>query len=167
MKNAIFFGLLVSVFFIGGELSLRFSSEPAPPKSATEFEEHRFALQDLDRMRNTLELVFNQPIERGMPTCTIPVTVTAYSAQDAKETNAEFWYTADMSPARVGIIAISRDLQNEVGLKMGQRVLLPNYGVFEIRDLMNKRFKRRVDVLMASRKAANLFGIKEEVLIWL
>lgn len=92
----------------------------------------------------------------------IPVTVTAYSAR-AKETNSEPWWTADMTLSRVGILAVSRDILNEVGLEYGDTVILGDYGVFKIHDTMNKRFKRRVDILMGNAKAANKFGIHHNI----
>jgi 3D (Asp-Asp-Asp) domain-containing protein len=96
----------------------------------------------------------------------IPVTVTAYSARRA-ETNSEPWWTADMTLSRVGILAVSRDILNELGLEYGQTVILGNYGVFKVHDTMNKRFTRRVDILMANQKAALKFGLKKDIkLTW-
>ena len=94
-----------------------------------------------------------------------PVTVTAYSARP-QETNSEPWFTADMTPSRVGLLAVSRDLLYEVGLQYGQTVILEGLGVFKVRDTMNERFRRRVDILMAHHKAAKLFGKREATLRW-
>ena len=91
-----------------------------------------------------------------------PVTVTAYTASE-DETNNEPWFTADMSLSRVGMLAVSRDLLRDLNLKLGDEVVLGGYGVFKIRDKMNKRFTRRVDILFAHKKAALLFGKEENV----
>lgn len=93
------------------------------------------------------------------------VTVTAYSARP-EETNSEPWVTADMSPSRVGMLAVSRDLLHEVGLEYGEVVILEGLGAFKVRDTMNKRFKRRVDILMAHPRAAIMFGKREAMLTW-
>ena len=103
-----------------------------------------------------------------VPTMTFstPVTVTAYSAR-AEETNSEPWYTADMSLSRVGVLAVSRDILDEIGIEYGDTVILGDYGMFKVHDTMNKRFYRRVDILMGNKKAAQLFGIKKNVkLTW-
>jgi 3D (Asp-Asp-Asp) domain-containing protein len=93
------------------------------------------------------------------------VTVTAYSST-VDQTDSSPYVTADGSTVRRGYIAVSRDLLTELGLTMGQRVLLVGYGVFEIRDKMNARFSRRVDIWMADRKAAKLHGVKHSLMIW-
>jgi 3D (Asp-Asp-Asp) domain-containing protein len=49
---------------------------------------------------------------------------------------------------------------------MGQRVLLPGYGVFEIHDKMNKRYRRRVDIWMADATACDLHGVQQSQLMW-
>lgn len=99
-------------------------------------------------------------------TFSTPVTVTAYSAR-AEETNSEPWYTADMTLSRVGILAVSRDILYELGIEYGDTVILEGYGVFKVHDTMNKRFRRRVDILMGNKRAAELFGIKRDVkLTW-
>ena len=95
----------------------------------------------------------------------IPVEVTAYTASP-DETNGEPWLTADMTPSRIGLLAVSRDLLDDVGLTYGQLVILEGLGVFKVRDTMNKRFSRRVDILMAHKKAARLFGKHTTNLIW-
>jgi len=94
------------------------------------------------------------------------VTVTAYTASE-DETNSEPWFTADMSLSRVGMLAVSNDIMTDFGLKFGDEVVLGEYGIFKIRDRMNKRYKRRVDILFAHKKAARLFGKKDNIkLTW-
>ena len=93
------------------------------------------------------------------------VTVTAYTAR-TKETDADPWLTADMSLATVGMLAVSRDLLNKFGLYYGQIVILEGYGVFRVSDTMNKRFTKRVDILMAHPRAAWRFGKRKTTLTW-
>jgi 3D (Asp-Asp-Asp) domain-containing protein len=95
----------------------------------------------------------------------IPVTVTAYSARP-QETDSEPWRTADLTLSRVGLLAVSRDLMDEIGLRFGDTVILENLGVFKVRDVMNSRWTRRVDILMANYEAAVKFSPKQSTLYW-
>lgn len=109
-----------------------------------------------------LQKVFNH-----IPTKTFSteVTVTAYTASP-EETNSEPWFTADMSLSRVGMIAVSRDLLNVYGLEYGDTVILDGYGAFMVHDTMNKRYNKRVDIMMAHKKSAIKFGVRTTTLIW-
>lgn len=96
----------------------------------------------------------------------LPVDVSVYTSR-VKETDSTPFETADMSLVKRGILAVSRDLKEEVGLEFGQRVLLDGYGVFEIHDIMNKRYKRRVDIWSSDLKAAMKHGVKKNIkLTW-
>lgn len=119
---------------------------------------------DLDRQ--LLEQVFNQPIQH-LQTYTATVTLSAYTAS-VDETNAEPWITANLTPSRIGLVAVSRDILLLAGLHLGQTILLPPYGAFQIQDVMHERWKMRVDILHASKKAARLFGVKENMkMVWI
>lgn len=95
-----------------------------------------------------------------------PVTVSAYTAR-AVECNSSPHVTADMTPSRIGLLAVSRDMLDEVGLRMGDTVLLVDgletLGVFQVRDKMAKRWRRRVDILHGNVEAAKTFGIRKGV----
>jgi 3D (Asp-Asp-Asp) domain-containing protein len=91
------------------------------------------------------------------------VTITAYSAR-VQECDSTPELTADSTPSRIGLLAVSRDLL-EV-FDYGDRVLLEDYGIFEVRDTMNERFTDRVDILHATPEAARLFGKQEGRLMW-
>jgi 3D (Asp-Asp-Asp) domain-containing protein len=83
------------------------------------------------------------------------VTVTTYTV-DPKETDEEPLITASgfkldsLNPRRHKIIAVSRDLKKK--FKFGQKVKITGIGkhsgIYVIRDLMNKRWKNRVDILI-------------------
>ena len=109
--------------------------------------------------------VFGSDWRRDKPMYRTPVTVTAYSSR-VEETDDTPHLTADMTFVRVGIIAVSRDILDELGLTMGQRVLLTGYGVFEVHDKMNKRYRRRVDIWMPDHLAANLHGVQQSQMMW-
>jgi len=83
------------------------------------------------------------------------VTVTTYTAS-ANETDSTPLITASgfkidsLNPAKHRIIAVSRDLKSK--WKFGTRVKLLNAGiyngVYQVLDVMNKRFKNRIDILI-------------------
>lgn len=93
------------------------------------------------------------------------VTATAYSAS-AQECNSEPWLTTSMTLSRVGVIAVSRDLE-AMGLTMGKTIIIEGMGAFRIEDRMNARWVQRIDILHGNQKAASLFGIRSVTIKWL
>jgi len=87
---------------------------------------------------------------------TIPVTITAYTAH-IQQTDATPLLTASQKHVRKGYIAVSRDLEKGLGLKFGD-FLYVNGIKYEFQDRMNKKWKKRVDIFMWSRKEAVKFG---------
>jgi hypothetical protein len=89
---------------------------------------------------------------------TFYVTVTMYNAEESQTDNSPL-ITADNTFIikekinELKYIAVSRDLHSRYGgpFKFGDKVLLLNAGVkngvYIIKDLMNRRFKRRIDIL--------------------
>ena len=92
---------------------------------------------------------------KSEPVITDTVTVTTYTI-DPKQTDEEPLITASgfkldsLNPKKHKIIAISRDLKKK--FKFGQKVKITGIGkhsgIYVIRDLMNKRFKKKVDILI-------------------
>lgn len=84
------------------------------------------------------------------------VTLTIYSPTES-ETDSTPNLTASgfkidkENPGKHKIVAVSRDLKRK-GWKFGKKVLIKNAGkfngVYTIRDLMNKRHRNRIDVLV-------------------
>jgi len=126
------------------------------------------AAQELSKAHALIEEVFRVSIEDDFTSYTIPVTVSAYTAR-VEECDATPEVTADMTPSRIGLLAVSRDLIQDMGLKFGDVVMLVDHGfslgVFTIRDVMNSRYRNRVDILHSLPEAARLFGVKEGVLL--
>jgi 3D (Asp-Asp-Asp) domain-containing protein len=83
------------------------------------------------------------------------VTVTTYTAS-VRETDNTPLITASgfkidsLNPANHKIIAVSRDLKSK--WKFGTKVKILNAGiyngVYQVLDVMNKRFKNRIDILI-------------------
>jgi 3D (Asp-Asp-Asp) domain-containing protein len=100
------------------------------------------------------------------------VTVTTYSPT-VEQTDSTPLITASgfeinpTNPKRHRIIAVSRDLKNKY--KFGKKVRITGIGklsgTYTIRDVMNKRYKKRVDILIGendkqiSFKNAKLYAV--------
>nr|WP_321259671.1 hypothetical protein [uncultured Pseudodesulfovibrio sp.] len=86
------------------------------------------------------------------------VTVTAYNPT-TDQCDADPLIAASMRKVRSGTIAVSRDLFDQ-GWVFGRKVRIEGYGIFEINDLMNKRFTQRIDIFMWDEGQARSFGKK-------
>lgn len=91
------------------------------------------------------------------------VTITAYTPS-VNECDSDPQHTAIMTKPKPGTIAISRDLL-EAGWTFGKRVWIKNHGVFVINDLMNKRYKNRIDIVMFDKNQAIQFGKRESIAV--
>ena len=81
------------------------------------------------------------------------VEMTAYSGKHGT-------ITASNTKVRPGIVAVSRDLFDQ-GYVFGKKVYIHGLGIYEIADLMNKRFINRIDVFIGSDEEAKTFGISQ------
>lgn len=87
------------------------------------------------------------------------VDVTVYQPVE-EQTNSRYWETADQSiidlenPKAHRWIAVSRDLHERWGgpLEFGSLVWVSGIGehsgLYEVRDIMNRRFTKRIDILI-------------------
>ncbi|MDY0273815.1 MAG: 3D domain-containing protein [Desulfomicrobium sp.] len=87
------------------------------------------------------------------------VTLTAYSPR-VVECGPNPTITASMTKVRPGIVAVSWDLY-EQGWVFGKKVYVQGHGVFEIADLMHKRFTDRVDIFFPKTEDAVQFGVQQ------
>lgn len=86
------------------------------------------------------------------------VTVTAYNPS-TEQCDSDPLIAASMRKVRLGTIAVSRDLFDQ-GWVFGRKVRIEGLGIFEINDLMNKRFSQRIDIFMWDEGQARQFGKK-------
>lgn len=86
------------------------------------------------------------------------VTVTAYNPT-SDQCDQDPLIAASMRKVRLGTIAVSRDLFDQ-GWVFGRKVRIEGLGIFEINDLMNKRFTQRIDIFMWDETQAKKFGKK-------
>lgn len=97
------------------------------------------------------------------------VTVTAYTNVEActDSTPNETASLLQIKPRHYGkIIALSRDIAKQY--RFGDQFELRLNGrthIVEYQDLMNKRFKNRIDLLLPSVRKSLKFGVNEGVLI--
>ena len=101
---------------------------------------------------------------RAAPAFLVKVIVTAYNPVP-EQTDDTPLITASNKRAQEGMVALSRDLERNYGFRFGDEVRLLNVGVFVFEDRMNRRWKRRVDLLMFCEKRAKKFGKKRAYLI--
>ncbi len=96
----------------------------------------------------------------------IEVEVTAYSPSRA-QTDSDPFETASgkiVKPSeldQVGIIAVSRDLIEEYGLKWGNTIWVG----FQVEDTMNKRVENTIDIFFRNQDLARKFGRQRRTII--
>ncbi len=90
----------------------------------------------------------------------LAVTVTAYSPTE-EECDEDPYITAYQKPVKEGTIAISRDLEEELGWQIGDKVYLTGLGVFEVWDRMHPRWRKKVDIFFHDTEKAVSFGVKQ------
>lgn len=121
--------------------------------------EHKLALAEHTaeaRKRMIEEVRLLQKAASAPPVRT--VTVTAYNPT-TDQCDEDPLIAASMRKVRSGTIAVSRDLFDQ-GWVFGRKVRIEGIGIFEINDLMNKRFTQRIDIFMWDEGQARQFGKK-------
>ena len=91
------------------------------------------------------------PQLRHAPASRLRVTVTAYSHTGK---------TASGRRVRPGIVALSRDVEQALGVTFGARVVVEGVGTFVFEDRVSARLRRRVDIFLLSPQGARRFGVK-------
>lgn len=97
------------------------------------------------------------------------VTATAYTSHRGQTDSTPF-LAAWNNRLRPGmkVIAVSRDLLTRYGLRNGSRVRIGGLrGYYTVRDKMNKRYKRRIDIYMGTnRRRALKWGRRSVTISW-
>ena len=133
---------------------------------------------------NLLSDIFHKELDNNLVTNTQHVTISAYTAT-IEECDITPYVTANMTPSRIGLLAISRDLLEKFSLQMGEVVLLYTFnddgsdeclGSFIVADKMSTHKRKgtnsvtpitnSVDILHSSKKSARLFGVKKGYILW-
>ncbi len=97
------------------------------------------------------------------------VTSTAYSSH-VRQTDGSPFLAAWNNRLRPGmkVIAVSRDLIREYGLTNGMKVKISGLpGYYTVRDKMNSRFRRKIDIYMGiDRRRALSWGRRSVIITW-
>ena len=125
-----------------------------------------FKVIQLDSQQTVLlEVLHNKKIELQLKYSnhknTYDVIATAYTAS-IDECNSDITNTAIMIKPKVGsTIAVSQDLVH----LLGKKVYIKGLGIRKVEDLMNKRYENCVDILVDTKKTANIFGKKSLTMV--
>ncbi|MEJ2526889.1 MAG: hypothetical protein P8Y49_02155, partial [Sulfurovaceae bacterium] len=99
----------------------------------------------------------------------LKVTATAYTSH-VNQTEGDPFVGAWNNRLTPGqkVIAVSRDLLNYYGLKNGSKVRISGLeGYYTVRDKMNKRYTKRIDIYMGlDRKRALRWGKRSVNIYW-
>ncbi len=104
----------------------------------------------------------------GRDEMTMEVMATAYNALPAQtQGDPEVGAWGDKLDVNIPSIAVSRDLI-ELGLVHNTKVRIDGFsGYYLVRDKLNKRFTKQIDIFMGlERDAANEFGKKMVSIHW-
>jgi len=106
---------------------------------------------------------------RGIGKRKLRVTATAYSSHK-NQTDSTPFLAAWNNKLRPGmkIIAVSRDMLTRYGMRNGTKVRIGGLrGYYTVRDKMNKRYKKRIDIYMGlDRRRALRWGRRSVVIYW-
>lgn len=106
---------------------------------------------------------------KGFGARTLRVTATAYTSHAAQTSGSPFlaaWGTR-LRPG-MKVIAVSRDMLTSYGMRNGTKVRIAGLpGYYTVRDKMNKRYRKRIDIYMGmDRRAALRWGRRSVVVHW-
>ena len=120
-------------------------------------------LAKLKKKKQTLKIL------RGIGKRKLRVTATAYSSHK-NQTDSTPFLAAWNNRLRPGmkIIAVSRDLLTRYGMRNGTRVRIGGLkGYYTVRDKMNKRYRKRIDIYMGvDRRRALRWGRRSVMIYW-
>lgn len=121
----------------------------------------------IETRKNAHELAWLKQNKHKLPKYheLLPVYVSKYNAVE-EQTDDTPLITASNEMIHKGVIALSRDLEEEYGFKFGDQIFIKELkGPFIFKDRMNKRFKRSVDIYSECEKEAIKFGRRKYHLV--
>ena len=112
--------------------------------------------------------VFNMPpIREGPKEISEIVTMTTYTVERSQTDSNPFETASGMSldkknPAKHRVVAISRDLKDIFAFGDSVMIVAGVYsGIYYVEDVMNKRFKKKIDLLINPKdKNTKLYNVK-------
>ena len=145
--------VVTSFFFVLITTLVGFTAHHSAKVEASEYYVARIEKLNEERQRLTRQMAELKDINIK------EVTLTAYSPT-VEECGPEPHTTASNVKVRRGIVAVSRDLFDQ-GWVFGKKVYVKGHGVYEIADLMSKRYTKRMDIFFPDTEEAKQFGIKQ------
>jgi len=124
---------------------------------------HTTTQTKLNLLINNQKNIKIETIKKKKAENTLRLTITAYSPT-REECDDDPNITASMEKVKEGGVAVSRDLFKK-GWVFGKKVYIEGHGIYRINDLMNKRYKNRVDIFIWNTNKALEFGVKKNVLV--
>ena len=128
---------------------------------------YKIAQLERERKSRLAELKRDKKI-RGNLKRKLRVTATAYSSH-GNQTDSTPFLAAWNNRIRPGmkIIAVSRDMLTRYGLKNGSKVRIGGLsGYYTVRDKMNKRYRKRIDIYMGMNRRKALRWGKRSVILY-
>ena len=122
-----------------------------------------------ERSKKRKKYTYESKMIRSFGKRKLRVTATAYSSHRGQTDKTPF-LAAWNNRIRPGmkIIAVSRDMLTRYGLRNGSKVRIGGLsGYYTVRDKMNKRFRKRIDIYMGrNRRRALRWGRRSVMLYW-
>ena len=101
----------------------------------------------------------------AFPRPTMCVTMSIVSVTAYHHCPGSKGITSSGRRVAVGMIALSRDLERNLSMEFGDRVLLHGMGVFEFQDRMAPRWNKKADIYLSNQCKAMNFGVKRYVVL--
>lgn len=101
----------------------------------------------------------------AFPRPTMCVTMSIVSVTAYHHCPGSKGITSSGRRVATGMIALSRDLERNLNMDFGDRVLLHGLGVFEFQDRMAPRWNKKVDIYLDNQCKAINFGVKRYVVL--
>jgi len=129
-----------------------------------------YKLAQLEKERKAKEKAHSKKSKllRGIGKRKLRVTATAYSSHHGQTDKTPF-LAAWNNRIRPGmkIIAVSRDMLTKYGLRNGSKVRIGGLlGYYTVRDKMNKRYKKRIDIYMGTNRRRALRWGRRSVMLY-
>jgi 3D (Asp-Asp-Asp) domain-containing protein len=99
------------------------------------------------------------------PRPTMCVSMTVVSVTAYHHCPGSKGITSSGRRVQTGMIALSRDLERNMNMGFGDRVLLHGMGVFEFQDRMAPRWKKKADIYLDTQAKARRFGVKRYIVL--
>lgn len=101
----------------------------------------------------------------GLPRSTLGVTMSTITVTAYHYCPGSKGITASGKRVEVGMVAVSRDLERDLSLKFGDRLMLQGLGEYEFQDRMATRWCKKADIYMDCQTKAIRFGVKRYIVL--